>query len=264
VKIKKKLHVNTLEQLRKVEPKKLVEALGTKGVKITDDGVFFRYGWRNLAFPDGPKEIMIGDCAFESAIFEKEVRGWTTEKVVPFMKGLLSKENAEKVMNAYGIREGVSDKQVQDGILDFMNDIWFAYPTDLAIRGARKGGATVYQYLYDQQSPFTGTAHHGVDLIYLFGNVPLDASNGNITVRDATQDKWILFANGERPWDRKKVFSFGPDGVVGEVGEEEGETFGKRRRRKIWREVLDGIPLEELERCSLLLTAGPAILKAKM
>ncbi|KAL5498676.1 hypothetical protein ACEPAH_2031 [Sanghuangporus vaninii] len=71
----------------------------------------------------------------------------------------------------------------------------------------------VYRYVFDQASPYTGMPHHGVDLLYLFGNVPFPEDpdltpeeNAEVNwvhtkVREDMQATWLKFAWGEQPWD---------------------------------------------------------------
>ncbi|KAI5121800.1 hypothetical protein M0805_009792 [Coniferiporia weirii] len=73
----------------------------------------------------------------------------------------------------------------------------------------------VYRYVFDQASPYTRTPHHGVDLLYLFGNVAFPADveltpeeNAEVNwdrekVRSEVQARWLAFASGEEPWDAK-------------------------------------------------------------
>lgn len=71
----------------------------------------------------------------------------------------------------------------------------------------------VYRYVFDQASPYTGTPHHGVDLLYLFGNIPFpvdpelsqemndEVNWDRVKVRQVMQERWLTFAYGEDPWD---------------------------------------------------------------
>lgn len=258
--IKSRAQVSSIEQLREVDQDKLVDLLQGGGVRITDDGSFLRQGWKTMEFPNGPVDVMIGDCQFESAIWVETISKWTTAKVVPFIQSLLPASQAKIIMDAYGFNGDSSDKEAQSAIFDIVNDIWFAYLTDIAVKGAQKGGSTVYRYLFDQKSPYTGTAHHAVDLMYLFANAPLIDKNGDLQVRDSIQDKWISFANGEKPWDNERLWAFGPDGHVGEVNAGE---LDNRRRTKAWKD-LEKINMVDLQKLGLLLSAGPRIIKSKL
>jgi hypothetical protein len=70
----------------------------------------------------------------------------------------------------------------------------------------------VYRYVFDQASPYTDTPHHGVDLLYLFGNIPFpsdpeftqeendEVNWDRVKIRDEMQRQWLGFANGKQPW----------------------------------------------------------------
>ncbi|KLO16112.1 alpha/beta-hydrolase [Schizopora paradoxa] len=71
----------------------------------------------------------------------------------------------------------------------------------------------VYRYVFDQASPYTQTPHHGVDLLYLFGNIPFptdpdltaeeneEVNWDRVKVRSEMQERWLVFAHGEEPWE---------------------------------------------------------------
>lgn len=71
----------------------------------------------------------------------------------------------------------------------------------------------VYRYVFDQGSPYTQTPHHGIDLLYLFGNIPFptdpdltpeendEVNWDRVKVRDEIQGRWLAFAHNEEPWD---------------------------------------------------------------
>jgi hypothetical protein len=77
-------------------------------------------------------------------------------------------------------------------------------------------------------------------------------------VRDAIQERWITFAQGERPWDnsRGKVYVFGPEG---ETGERSAGIFEGRRRRKIWESVLKPLGMSLVQKVALELSNGPGL-----
>ena len=77
-------------------------------------------------------------------------------------------------------------------------------------------------------------------------------------VRDAIQERWITFAQGERPWDnsQRKVYVFGPEG---ETGERCAGIFEGRRRRKIWESVLKHLGMPLVQKVALELSNGPGL-----
>ena len=75
-------------------------------------------------------------------------------------------------------------------------------------------------------------------------------------VRDAIQERWIAFAQGEQPWDNSqaKIYVFGPEG---ETGERSAGIFEGRRRRRIWESVLKPLGMSLVQKVALELSNGP-------
>jgi carboxylesterase type B len=75
-------------------------------------------------------------------------------------------------------------------------------------------------------------------------------------VRDAMQERWISFAHGEAPWREDKVFVFGPEG---ETGERSSCIFEGRRRKEIWKETLDPLGMQLVQKIGVELSRGPPL-----
>lgn len=75
-------------------------------------------------------------------------------------------------------------------------------------------------------------------------------------VRDAMQERWITFAHGEAPWQEDKVFVFGPEG---ETGERSGCIFEARRSKEIWKETLEPLGMQLVQKVGVELSRGPAL-----
>lgn len=75
-------------------------------------------------------------------------------------------------------------------------------------------------------------------------------------VRDAIQERWIAFANGESPWKEDKVFVFGPEG---ETGERSMSIFEGRRRSHLWREALEPLGAPLVHKIGVELSRGPSV-----
>lgn len=73
-------------------------------------------------------------------------------------------------------------------------------------------------------------------------------------VRDAMQDKWVAFAYGEAPWKEDKVFVFGPEG---ETGERSSYIFEGRRRKQLWKQALEPLGMQLVQKIGLELSNGP-------
>jgi len=77
-----------------------------------------------------------------------------------------------------------------------------------------------------------------------------------VRVRDAIQERWISFAHGEAPWREDKVFVFGPEG---ETGERSSCIFEGRRRKAIWKQALEPLGMELVQKVGVELSRGPAL-----
>ncbi|KAJ6532705.1 Carboxylesterase family-domain-containing protein [Mycena vulgaris] len=75
-------------------------------------------------------------------------------------------------------------------------------------------------------------------------------------VRDTMQERWIAFANREEPWRADKVYVFGPEG---EVGERSRQIFEGRRRRAVWKDALEPLGMQLVQKVGLELSRGPPI-----
>lgn len=160
-----------------------------------------------------------------------------------------------------------------------------------------RGGRGVWRYVFDQESPSKGAPHHGADLIYLFDTVPLPPSSQSPTssfsemlcdlsddddereesftfpletdedwvtcvvdewsyrrVRDAMQEKWISFAHGEAPWREDRFYVFGPEG---ETGERSNYIFEGRRRKEVWKDALEPLGMQLVQKVGVELSRGP-------
>lgn len=86
--------------------------------------------------------------------------------------------------------------------------------------------------------------------------VPVVDDYAYARVRDAMQGRWIAFAYGEAPWDEEKVFVFGPEG---ETGERSMSIFEGRRRAKVWKEALEPLGMQLVQKVGTELANGPAV-----
>ncbi|KAI0684906.1 carboxylesterase [Cytidiella melzeri] len=75
-------------------------------------------------------------------------------------------------------------------------------------------------------------------------------------IRDTVQGRWIAFAYGEAPWStEEKVYVFGPEG---EVGERSMGIFAGRRRENVWKEALEPLGMQLVQKVGIELSNGPA------
>ncbi|KAI0341437.1 carboxylesterase [Trametopsis cervina] len=75
-------------------------------------------------------------------------------------------------------------------------------------------------------------------------------------VRDTVQGRWLAFAHGEAPWSsEEKVYVFGPEG---EVGERSMSIFAGRRRESAWKEALEPLGMQLMQKVGIELSNGPS------
>lgn len=144
------------------------------------------------------------------------------------------------------------------GALDFITDVRFGRPIrDITVAREKAGGSTsrTFRYAIDQSSPFqpSSRAHHGVDVLFLFGSYSESFSSAAARkVGQVLRENWITFANGDAPWNEENVMAFGPLGFCGEISSEE---YKERRRVAAW-EVLDQMSPGELATLFVSLANG--------
>jgi carboxylesterase type B len=316
------LHLSTLAQLRTIDAERLI-TLG-HSLRATDDGVFFRSGWRASVLPQehphhvdhlgharlhphkhkgrrsrsrststahAPQHhdptstsqpLIIGDCSFDSFLWSLPASLWSSSAVMRRLKavcGSLSKASA--LLRAYDISSYTPPDELVERILELINDARIAWPTQVVVDGAQRDGEAkgVWRYTFDQEGHTRGIPHHAADLMYLFDNVPVPAVSQPVVlpsedsdyfdddwaipvvdefsygrVRDAIQERWIAFAYGEVPWNEDKVFVFGPEG---ETGERSSCIFEGRRRKHIWKEALEPLGMQLVQKIGVELSNGP-------
>ncbi|KAJ7598572.1 Alpha/Beta hydrolase protein [Mycena floridula] len=270
------LRLTTLGQLRCIEAEKLLHFGHT--LRAVDDGVFFRPGWKR--FFEGrlhfDQPIIVGDCSADSLLWSLPASHWTAQTVTRRVKAICqSVSKASALLNAYDISFDSSvydrdDDEITERVLELINDTRVSWPTECLAQNAR--GA--WRYVFDQEGHTTGVPHHAVDLAYLFDNIPQRQSPESFydddddwavpfvddwtytRVRDTMQQRWIAFANGEKPWAQDKVFVFG---MEGETGERSWRIFESRRRKLLWKQVLEPLGMQVVQKIGVELSRGPAL-----
>ena len=75
-------------------------------------------------------------------------------------------------------------------------------------------------------------------------------------VRNAVQERWLAFAHGDAPWRADRVYVFGPEG---EVGERSMSIFAGRRRVEMWKEALEPLGMQLVQKIGIELSNGPSL-----
>ena len=119
-------------------------------------------------------------------------------------------------------------KACKRGALDFINDFLFAQPSVAIARKWHDENRPVYQYVLDEVNPWLPSigAHHGVDLIYLFGDYDISKFPNLERTGREMRSRWISFVNGEKPWSGL-LCAFGPQGICEELS---SDSLTNRRR----------------------------------
>ncbi|THU88903.1 alpha/beta-hydrolase [Dendrothele bispora CBS 962.96] len=86
--------------------------------------------------------------------------------------------------------------------------------------------------------------------------IPMVDEHSYARVRDTLQERWLAFAHAEAPWNEDKVFVFGPEG---ETGERTKWIFDGRRRRKVWKETLEPLGMQLVQKIGVELSRGPPL-----
>ncbi|KAL7268866.1 hypothetical protein RUND412_008499 [Rhizina undulata] len=219
----------------------------------TVDGEFFAKDYKPYEYtPSWVESIFIGDCQFEGFLWAYQVHlappSIVTTALSPL--GAIGKE----IENTYNLYPSNSDADLRQGILNFLTDGMFTGPTYFTAQKWRKGGKKVYQYIFDQVNPWDPMrgAHHAVDLVYLFGNYPLEGNSAGIARQFG--DDAISYVTGGEPWSTDDIKAYGPEGKVGVL--EKGQHEERRRLKSF--EVFEKFgPWETIRACGTVLQALP-------
>ena len=139
----------------------------------------------------------------------------------------LPKHQADRVSALYGI-DGKSTRACRQGALELLGDYKFAEPPVRYSSRWRSKGLPVYHYVLDEVNPFRHSlgAHHGIDILYLFGDYDLSKTPELERTGREMRCRWIRFVNGLKPWDGV-LAAFGPFGVFDEL--DKGSSSNRRR-----------------------------------
>ncbi|KAF8472830.1 Alpha/Beta hydrolase protein [Kalaharituber pfeilii] len=226
-----KLKKATVEELMAVQAK-----LGPRLWPYVDDGSFYEKPYKPYKIvPSWCEGLLIGDCEFEAFLWKLQFEGSPPGVLVSAFESL--GETGRKLIEAYDI----AGDNVTKGTLEFINDGLFIYPNERTIEAWKAHpGKHVHRYLLDQRNPWnvTNGAHHGVDLIYLYGRYKYkDAGAQKVGMQ--MQDDFINFFTspkedldknlGWKSYVEARAYG-GPDGNVSVAGTEE---IAKRRRIEI-------------------------------
>ncbi|RDW77850.1 hypothetical protein BP5796_05702 [Coleophoma crateriformis] len=253
------LHVNTVDELRKVPWIDLLNAYeicnGRNGLPelLLVDDEFISASWqKSFSFPSwNGKEVLIGDTANEGDVFRllamsvpDSKQPFDPEKLVLDICRDLSERQAADITHVYDILPSKSNTEIYNTVLELWEDLAFYHSTSSFVTSVKDNLGKAYRYVFEQLNPFSGglfygSSNHSLDLIYLFGseNTFRDLKSHEIenAMREKLQDRWIAFVYGLEPWPQSSVYEFGPGGATRQLSEKEFRS----KRRVQHHEVLD-------------------------
>ncbi|KAJ5894816.1 hypothetical protein N7495_006507 [Penicillium taxi] len=206
------------------------------------------------------KDLFIGDAAIDSSIFEflaPQIKTNCANKFITAIHKVLSSypEEAERIINAYGIIEDLPDEEARVLVLNFLAGICFHAPA-LCFAQGWNGNAYVYHFNEGNpwEGPWNGHANHILDVIYLFQNLNEFLSPEQQAVAVAFAEDVFKFCHGVEPWpavsgDIDTGFSarvYGPSQrgqTIGLISEAFG---GEGLRRGVLFECAKKVSLDEL------------------
>ncbi|KAJ7698649.1 carboxylesterase [Mycena rosella] len=206
---------------------------------------------------------------------------------------------ASLLLSCYDICISTPDDEIVDRVLDLIGDTRVAWPTECVASRSRRAGHGVWRYVFDQEAPAgvghkADLAYLFDNVPHPFASSPPSGSPAALDfcdsfdldddadehdlkfdsdgddewmdppvdewaytrVRDTMQERWIAFANGEEPWRSDKVYVFGPEG---EVGERSRQIFEGRRRWAVWKDALEPLGMQLVQKVGVELSRGPPI-----
>lgn len=140
------------------------------------------------------------------------------------------------------------------GALDFLNDARFTLPTGSFFERCCRAGRPAFRFLVDQPNPWQSSsrAHHGIDLLYLFGGFDMSHNAAATRVAQTMQEKWIEFICGGNPWEPGTAFALGPLGECRSI--DDAGLAARRRQQHVGSLVAAG--LDRVERVVKILAPG--------
>ncbi|KAJ5689874.1 alpha/beta-hydrolase [Penicillium macrosclerotiorum] len=256
---------NALDLLRKVPEQDMANAdpiiqdVASGTGNPCDDGWFYASEPQLQAkseLPNWLESLLIGDVHDEGVIFILNLENSTYETIRETLLRHVNQVFVDNVLKEYNITPGISKTELIARVSNMGADAVFRIPnweTANANKRLLEKNA-LFKYHFDQRSRFENIlkdkAYHGLDVLYLFGNLK---NKLYIQEREMGQDMatdWIKFAWGQEPWEVRPWKIWGPDSLERLETEEQDESvrFYSRFKRLlewssggIWEKYIDGL-----------------------
>ncbi|CAH0003832.1 unnamed protein product [Clonostachys byssicola] len=182
------------------------------------------------------ERLLIGDNEYESNLWRNGIEELPADRIWSIFE--LAGDKSQQLRDAYGI---TADRPTQNriGALDFLNDARFVLPVEKMVEEWRRANRPVFRFLVDQPNPWqtSSRAHHGVDLLYLFGGFDLSFDPAAQNISFSMHHKWIQFINGDNPWNPEQYWAFGPVGLSKAIDVQEFKARRRARHLALLREI---------------------------
>ncbi|KPM42995.1 hypothetical protein AK830_g3511 [Neonectria ditissima] len=174
--------------------------------------------------PEWCPRIMMGDAKNECIIWNKS---WDNLSPVPMvdgqdlatpsaeltlakMKTYLGADAAQKLADAYGIKENSSPQDLFWALERMTSHGLYSAPIYFAQNDAIDApSSTVFTYHFNVPSPYDnawgGLAHHSNDNVLLWGVLRHTLPPAQQRIADKMAEAWITFANGDDPWEQSRA-----------------------------------------------------------
>ncbi|KAJ6082517.1 hypothetical protein N7499_007391 [Penicillium canescens] len=208
------------------------------------DDWFYRPGFDPRQIHTPPpwlKGYMIGDTYHEGVIFHINLVEESYASIRHVMTTHFKDDSyTDEILSAYGITEGLAHETLLERLEHMCGDAIFKVPNYVLGQEClrqRVVEENLFLYHFDQRSRiknlFEGTAYHAHELLYLFGNLNNEMSEGESVMAREFAAAWIRFANGVEPWiaqGGRKWMIWGPHSRMGVKSEVEDEDIRQYTR----------------------------------
>ncbi|KPM45193.1 hypothetical protein AK830_g1360 [Neonectria ditissima] len=182
-------------------------------------------GWYH-ARPPSPTSIssppawlrgyMIGDVKDEGMIFHQAIRDEDFESMKASLRVFLGPAGTEDIVSKYNIDSSSTPGEVQSQYEKMASDGLFTVQNRLHAQASSIPQTFVYHM--DQvstlENPLEGLAYHGIDILYVFGNLTEKMTEGQKGLVAKISGDWLDFAWGKDPWERyhagNRAMVYGP------------------------------------------------------
>lgn len=167
-----------------------------------------------IATCDWLRDLMIGEDFWEGHVFFPLLKHIPQFQFTETVKTIFP--NSDELLEAYGLSssEALDPNLAWKQVSYFLGDLMFSTGYHMLtnfLSKYRGKQCNVYRYSFALSNPFPGSAHsfvaghHFVEILYVFltllDRYPTHRYHWAARQAHETARRWILFANGERPWD---------------------------------------------------------------